>query len=135
MEPTFLTILVNQLAPLFAAVIAGLVAVAIARFNKWIRTKTDSEEEVLTTMDAVFNIAETAVADANATVVAGMKEAASDGKITEAEAKDIKDKVFKQIKDTIPAKSAKVLSKVVADLDAYLMSLIEKLVSEAKLNQ
>jgi uncharacterized membrane protein YebE (DUF533 family) len=134
MEPTFLTILVNQLAPLFAAVIAGLVAVAIARFNKWIRTKTDSEE-VLTTMDAVFNIAETAVADANATVVAGMKEAASDGKITEAEAKDIKDKVFKQIKDTIPAKSAKVLSKVVADLDAYLMSLIEKLVSEAKLNQ
>jgi polyhydroxyalkanoate synthesis regulator phasin len=134
MEPTFLTILVNQLAPLFAAVIAGLVAVAIARFNKWVRTKTDSEE-ILTTMDSVFNIAETAVADANATVVAGLKEAAADGKITEEEAKDIKDKVFKQIKDTIPTKSAKVLSKVVADLDANLMSLIEKLVQEAKLNQ
>lgn len=134
MEPTFLTILVNQLAPLFAAVIAGLVAVAIARFNKWVRTKTDSEE-ILTTMDSVFNIAETAVADANATVVAGLKEAASDGKITKEEAEAIKVKVFNQIKDTIPTKSAKVLSKVVADLDAYLMSLIEKLVQEAKLNQ
>jgi len=134
MEPTFLMILVNQLAPLFAAVIAGLVAVAIARFNKWIRTKTDSEE-VLTTFDSVFNIVDVAVADANATVVAGLKAAAADGKITEDEALDIKNKVFQQIKDTIPPKSAKVLSKVIADLDAYLMSLIEKLVSEAKLNQ
>ena len=134
MEPTFLMILVNQLAPLFAAVIAGLVAVAIARFNKWIRTKTDSEE-VLTTFDSVFNIVEVAVADANATVVTSLKAAAADGKITEQEAIDIKNKVFKQIKDTIPPKSAKVLSKVIADLDAYLMSLIEKLVSEAKLNQ
>ena len=134
MEPTFLMILVNQLAPLFAAVIAGLVAVAIARFNKWIRTKTDSEE-VLTTFDSVFNIVEVAVADANATVVTSIKAAAADGKITEQEAIDIKNKVFKQIKDTIPPKSAKVLSKVIADLDAYLMSLIEKLVSEAKLNQ
>jgi len=134
MEPTFLTILVNQLAPLFAAVIAGLVAVAIARFNKWIRTKTDSEE-VLTTMDSVYQIVEVTVADANATIVAGMKAAAADGKITEEEAKEIKDSVFSQIKNNIPPKSAKVLSKVIADLDAYLMSLIEKLVSEAKLNQ
>ena len=134
MEPTFLTILVNQLAPLFAAVIAGLVAVAIARFNKWVRTKTDSEE-ILTAMDSVFNIVEVSVADANATIVAGLKEAASDGKITKEEAEAIKLKVFNQIKSTIPDKSAKVLSKVVADLDAYLMSLIEKLVQEAKLNQ
>jgi len=134
MEPTLITILVNQLAPLFAAVIAGLVAVAIARFNKWIRTKTDSEE-VLTTFDSVFQIVDVAVSDANATVVAGLKEAAADGKITKEEAEAVKAKVFKQIKDTIPPKSAKVLSKVIADLDAYLMSLIEKLVSEAKLNQ
>ena len=134
METTLITILVNQLAPLFAAVIAGLVAVAIARFNKWIRTKTDSEE-VLTTMDSVYQIVEVTVADANATIVAGMKAAAADGKITEEEAKEIKDSVFSQIKNNIPPKSAKVLSKVIADLDAYLMSLIEKLVSEAKLNQ
>jgi uncharacterized membrane protein YebE (DUF533 family) len=134
MEPTFLMVLVNQLVPLFAAVLAGLTAVAIARFNKWVRTKTDSEE-LLTTMDSVYQIVDVTVADANATVVAGLKEAAADGKITKEEANEIKDSVFSQIKNNITPKSAKVLSRVIGDLDSYLMSLIEKLVSEAKINQ
>jgi hypothetical protein len=134
MEPTFLMVLVNQLAPLFAAVIAGLTAVALARFNKWIRTKTDSEE-VLTTMDSVYQIVDVTVADANATIVAGLKEAAADGKITKEEAEEIRDSVFSQVKNNITPKSSKILSKVIGDLDTYLMSLIEKLVQEAKQNQ
>jgi polyhydroxyalkanoate synthesis regulator phasin len=128
---TFAQTIANQVLPLVAVVISGLLTWGLAEFSKWIRSKVKSEQ-LGDAFIAAAEIAATTVNETNATIVKGFQEAAADGKITKDEGKKVKEDVLAQVKTNLPERSNKLLSEAVGDLDAYLRGLIEQKVEETK---
>jgi hypothetical protein len=123
--------LVDQIAAIGITVVSGLLAWGAAEFSRWIRTKT-SNEKVLQAFDNASALVESTVNEANATAMAGIREAAQDGVINKDEAQKVKNQVLKQVKDNLPPKATALLVANLGDLDLYINGQIEKKIVEAK---
>ena len=118
------------ITPALITTIGILVSWGLNELRKFVKSKTDSG-----TVDVAFKqfnkIANGAVLRAEQS----MKIYGADGKITKAEAKQIKDNVFRDVKSQLPASTEILLKKVVNNLDSLIDTKIESEVYKIKQNK
>ena len=68
----------------------------------------------------------------NQTVVEGLKEGSLDGRLTTADAANIKSMAFNMLLNTLSQDVKDTINSVYGDLDTYLNNVIEKTVVKAK---
>lgn len=92
--------------------------------NEWMaKTKVDEEVE-----EMLLNL----VHEAEVTLVAKIKEAKADGKLTKEEGKMIKDEVVRKILELLTEEQKKILQTASNDLSAYLASKLQRVFDENK---
>jgi hypothetical protein len=119
-------------------VLVAALTWAAAKLAGFIRSKVDNEylRSVLVRLDdAVI----TAVKDLQQTVVAEIKAATADGKISEAEKQRIKDAAVANVKSYLGTKGIRVLAEVLGlsggALDSFLGSKVEAAVHDLRLTE
>ena len=94
--------------------------------------KNIKNETVKTYIDVVSNTVSEVVQALNQEIVNGIKEASKDGKLTEDEAKEIKNKAIEKTLGILSDDAKETLTMVFGDLDTYISTLIESAVYKAK---
>jgi hypothetical protein len=115
------------MAPVMVGLVGTLVTVLAARLNRWLKLKVGTEA-----VAAAGDLVAATVNELSATYVKKVKAAAADGKLTAAEAREIKEMAMRQIKNRLPPAVARSAALVVADLDEFLRGKIEQVVAEGK---
>ena len=119
-------------------VLVAALTWAAAKLASFIRSKVDNEylRGVLVRVD---DAVVTAVKDLQQTVVAEIKAASDDGKISEAEKRRIKDAAVANVKSYLGAKGIRVLAEVLGlsggALDSFLGSKVEAAVHDLRLTE
>ncbi len=119
-------------------VLVAALTWAAAKLASFIRSKVDNEylRGVLVRLD---DAVVTAVKDLQQTVVAEIKAASADGKISEAEKRRIKDAAVANVKSYLGAKGIRVLAEVLGlsggALDSFLGSKVEAAVHDLRLTE
>lgn len=117
-------------------VVLGLLSKKIINFitvkSDEIKTKTENET-LRTYIDLTKENAITIVASLNQTMVDGLKEVSSDGKLTEDDAIKIKDMAVEALTATLSDSMVATLTKTVDDLDKFLSDIVEDAVYQLKL--
>lgn len=110
-------------------------------FVKFINSKREQANETITNdrvkmyMNLAADTAEIIVRTLNSTLVDDLKASHEDGKLTEEEIKDIRQKAFDSLVDTLSEEALTVIHTVIDDVDAYLTALIESAVTKIKENK
>lgn len=119
-------------------VLVAALTWAAAKLATFIRSKVDNEylRGVLVRLD---DAVVTAVKDLQQTVVAEIKAATADGKISEAEKQRIKDAAVANVKSYLGTKGIRVLAEVLGlsggALDSFLGSKVEAAVHDLRLTE
>jgi hypothetical protein len=124
-----------QAGVLVVIAIIGYISTWVVKFinaKKDQIAKETSNESVKMYVDLVSRNAIQVVETLNGTLVNELREKSSDGKLTEAEIRLIRDNAMSMLKDTLSEEARTTLSYVVGDLDKYLSSLIEATVVKVK---
>lgn len=118
-----------------AVVVAIVLTVVISKF---LNTKKSSvlssieNEQIRTYVDLLLTTVEDTVNSLNQTMVDGLKAQSSDGKLTEDEAKLVKDTAVATVLDSFSENTKAILSMVFDDLEKYVDTLVESAVKKAK---
>jgi len=119
-------------------VLVAALTWAAAKLASFIRSKVDNEylRGVLVRLD---DAVVTAVKDLQQTVVAEIKAATADGKISETEKQRIKDAAVANVKSYLGTKGIRVLAEVLGlsggTLDSFLGSKVEAAVHDLRLTE
>lgn len=122
-----LEVMAAQIIPAVAVVLATLLSIGMVHLTKWLKLKTGSEA-----LEAAGQIVAATVNEIAATTVKSFKVAATDGKLTLKEAKDVKNVAIFRIKSQMPVTVAKAACTAIGDLDSFISGKIEQLVAENK---
>ena len=117
--------IVVALAPVFTAVLVGLLGVLVAWLHE--RYKWTKESRTVST---VLDMLRALVVEAEETITTKVKEAAEDGKLTKEEGKQIKQSVLLALVDLLTVEQMKVLEGVTDDLSAWLGAKVEAILAE-----
>lgn len=122
---------VKILIPALAMVITSAFTYANVAFTKWIKQKSKSEE-INDALTRITHTVETTVADISQTVVAEMKEANSDGKLTKEEITHVKGLAVEQVKRQLPLTIQQTAELGINSLQTFIESKIEQAVVSQK---
>jgi len=128
----------NELAlravELLSPVLLALLSYLAVRATQWFKAKTDNAL-VGFMLDRVSVAVLESVKEVNATIVAAIREASSDGVITDEEAADIKQDAIDAVKAYLGEKGLKQAKTVLGSdaLDAMITTKIEAYVHDMKL--
>lgn len=117
----------GQLAVPIAGVLVTLISVCFARLNSWLQKKDGNESLI-----AIADLVSSKVNQLNESIVADIKEAAADGKLTREEAKMIRARAAQEVREVLPKTATKAAKKLVGDLDSYIEGKIEESVDDTK---
>ena len=124
-----------QLLPVVAAVLASLVAALGAAALRWLKLKLEGDcaKGVL---ERVEKLALPAVAEQWQTTVADLKEAASDGKLTKAEAADALEAARARVRQGLGRSGLKTAEKIFGreELEKIIRTKLEASVVELSLH-
>ncbi len=124
---TLLITLAPQLISLAGLVLAGLASWGIAILKQ--KVKIEAGKSAL---DQIDNIVGAVVGNLSQTAARGMKAAASDGHLSEAEKTKLKYQAVKETRRLISKEVEKAAGKAVASIDTYVARKIEERVLTAK---
>lgn len=110
-----------------AKLIAAFIEIKVTEIKE--RTKN---EKIKACIDIVADDAINIVYMLNQTVVEGLKEGSLDGRLTAADAANIKSMAFNMLLNTLSQDVKDTINSVYGDLDTYLNNVIEKTVVKAK---
>ena len=119
----------SSLAPLVAA---GIVY-GISRLAGWLKAKTHNEQ-ISGAIDTLDNLMATVVKGLQQTMVSAIKEAAADGKITEAEKIMLRTKALEELKKIYGERGLAVLQELLGLGEDALMSLLTNKLEAAVYN-
>lgn len=127
------TLFIQHLGPVVFTGLAGLLGWVLTNLAKYLQARAEGSKFMLVGAK-LTTIAESVVADLNATLAEPLKEAAKDGVLTKAERLDLRDKALNRLKQQAGERGlveAKALLGVAApQLDAHLNGLIELAVAK-----
>jgi hypothetical protein len=131
-QPTLAQQLIDAAAPILATI---LVAVLTLVANA-LKAKLQNESS-LDALNKLAHLAEVAVLSLEQTMVARLKELASDGRLTKEELAQVKDAALLQVRSALSKQGLERVMKALGyqkqeDLDALLSAQIEAAVSRAK---
>lgn len=138
METTTLNFINEGVITILYPVIVALLGFLSTKLIAFINSKTEAvkknikNETVKTYIDVVSNTVSEVVQALNQEIVNGIKEASKDGKLTEDEAKEIKNKAIEKTLGILSDDAKETLTMVFGDLDTYISTLIESAVYKAK---
>ena len=127
----FFAIFVNSFAPVLGTVVTGLVSWGIIELTKYVKTKTKNEM-ANNAVSQICQTVKTTVAELNQTIVPEMQKAATDGKITKDEARNLKNTAIEKINKQIPGAIEQAALLSVNSVSALIEAEIEKAVGETK---
>lgn len=104
----------------FSAVIIPLVKAAFT----WLKGKTENEA-LQAALGEAQALADTVVASLQQTVVEGLKERSTDGKLTADDAREVADLAVEMFLSDLSAKSLALLEDNAGDIIAYVSNLLE----------
>lgn len=119
-----------DLAAVLLPLILGLVANLVKKWSDKLKADTDNKLAGAA-LSKVTTLAYVVVSEVSQTIVADLKAAAVDGKLTDEEKAQIKASAVAKLKSYISLDEAKRLIGV-GDIDSFLGTLIESAVSETK---
>lgn len=122
---------VTKLIMAFAPIAAGLIGLLILEGIKYLQSLTKSKK-LKEALDVMGVFAKTVVNDLNQTLVDDLKEKAADGKLTVADAMDIKANALERLKTVGPNEAMKIIEKETSNLESVLSAMIEEKVIEMK---
>lgn len=105
---------------LFSAVIIPLVKAAFG----WLKSKTENEA-VQAALAEAQAVADTVVASLQQTVVQGLKQRSTDGKLTADDAREVADLAVEMFLSDLSARSLAVIEENADDIIAYVGNLLE----------
>ena len=138
METTTLNFINEGVITILYPVIVALLGFLSTKLISFINSKTEAvkknikNETVKTYIDVVSNTVSEVVQALNQEIVNGIKEASKDGKLTEDEAKEIKNKAIEKTLGILSDDAKETLTMVFGDLDTYISTLIESAVYKTK---
>jgi hypothetical protein len=109
--------------PAIVAVAGILVTWGLAELRKLIKTKTDNAAAVQA-FDTVADLVQSSVTSVNQTT----RKVFEDGKLSEAEKRELKLKAMALVMDQLPAATKKVMDKNLNNLAVYVDNRIEQTV-------
>jgi hypothetical protein len=112
---------------LFVAIIIPLVKAGFV----WLKGKTQNEA-LLAALTEAEKVADQVVAGLQANVVDGLKAAATDGKLSPEEIKEVSQQAFDGFVSDLSQKSLEVLADKADDIEAYIKNLIESRLAASK---
>ena len=113
-------IVVTMIGLVMSAVIVPLVRAAFV----WLKGKTQNEALVSAIAEAE-KVAEGVVAGLQATVVAGLKQKSTDGKLSADDAKEVAGMAVGMFLSDLSSRSLQVLEHNADDLSAFIRNMIE----------
>ncbi len=113
-------IVISVMGIVFTAVIIPLTKAAFA----WLRERTRSEA-LLCALDEAEAVADNVVASLQASLVEGLKEKSTDGKLSADDVKMVAAKSFDMFVSDLSAKSLEIIANSADDIGAYVRNLIE----------
>ena len=144
MENITLSSIFATLAVAVVAALFGLAAYGIKKISdsatSAIKTKAESVEDathydkLLTIVEFIKSTALSVVNELNQTVVDDLKIKSEDGKLTEEEIADIKEKALDTLKYVLEQDVIDELEEFVYDINSYLSAIIEDAVRQVKFN-
>ena len=137
------SVLVTTLGSVLAAVIAALGTYAIAYLYK-LRQKAQAEIEKTTNeseqiylnkvTDTIFNNLSASIDKIEVTLVKEIKNATGDGKLTKEDQARVAEAAKELCKQITSEDTMEALSSIVGDTETYLLTLIDSLVLQKKVN-
>lgn len=130
MSPEIKAEIVNQMIAILSPIITALLGWLSYRLAAWIKAKTKNEMVggiLLRLSDSVFTL----VREAQQTAVNEIKSAAIDGKLTKAEAADIKSKVAINFKTLWGFRGLDEMQKILGLTSMQVNDLIDAKIEEA----
>lgn len=133
MTPDQLNTLATAIISLLGTVLTGIITILGKHLNKWLSSKAKSAElEAIT--QSLVDVTKICVMDAEKTLVAEVKNASKDGKLTKEEAATIFKNVFEAVKANLGKKGMKSLRKVYSEqnINQAIAAHIEQRINEMK---
>lgn len=131
MFETVVAALLPVLIPGVGALVTGLVSLALMGLKNYVKIKTDNAlvENALT---RISNTVQTVVDSLEQTVVAELRSASSDGKLTKEDAAKIKQKAMNTVMAQLPGAIVSAAELGVNDVRVLVESKIEQAVLKSK---
>jgi len=117
---------------LIIAIIATAIIYKYLGSKKEVALETITNEKLRTYVDLLWSTVMVTVEATNQTMVDGLKAAHEDGKLTEEEAKLVKDTTVEMVLETLSADAKAVLDLAFDDLSKQVGIMIESAVRSAK---
>lgn len=122
---------VSDLLPIILSVLGTLGTFVLGSFNTYIKTKTKNEK-VAHALERITRTAGTVVSEIMQTMVIGLKEKASDGKLTQADKLFLKNEAIEVLMSRVSMATLQDAALGVNDVTGFVKSKIEEAVFKAK---
>jgi len=121
----------SYLLPIIFSVLGTIGTFVLGSVNTYLKTKTTNAKAV-NALERITHTANTVVSELMQTMVIGLKEKASDGKLTAADKRFLKDKAIETITKRLNMSTLQDAGLGVNDVSEFINSKIEEAVFKAK---
>jgi len=124
-----MAILTGTILPSLGTLATALVSWGAVEATRYVRKKTKNEA-VNDAVAHVCHTVNTTVQSLEQSMVKEMKAAAADGKLTKAEAMDVKNQAYRTVMDQVPVATKELAAIAVTSLNRFVADKIEAAVQD-----